>query len=62
MASTPPKNLLVTEDLIDHMKAAFPPKPYSPGMLLEEIAFNQGTQLPIEHLEYLLRKRNARAR
>lgn len=56
------KNLLLNEDLIDHMRAAFPPKPYAPGMLLEEVAFNQGTQAPIEHLEQLLRKRNARGR
>ena len=56
------QNLLLNEDLIDHMKAAFPPKPYVPGMSLDEVAYNQGTQAPIEHLEHLLRKRNARGR
>ncbi len=57
-----PKDILITEDLVDHMKAAFPLKPYQPGMPLDEVAFNQGTQEPIHHLERLLRKRNARGR
>ena len=56
------KSLLITEELVDHMKAAYPPKPYAPGMSLDEVAFNQGSQAPIEHLEHLLRKRNARSR
>jgi len=56
------KQLLITEDLVDHMKAAFPPKPYTPGMSLEEIAYAQGTQEPIHRLEQLLQKRNARGR
>jgi len=57
-----PKNILITEDLVNYMKAAFPPKHYQPGMPLDEVAFNQGTQEPIHHLEQLLRKRNARGR
>jgi len=57
-----PKQLLITEDLVNHMKAAFPPLPYSPGMTLEELAYAQGTQEPIIRLEQMLQQRNARGR
>ena len=56
------REFLINEELLNHMKAAFPPKPYTPGMSLDEVAFNQGSQAPIEHLERLLRKKNARGR
>jgi len=56
------QNLLITEELVDYMKAAFPPEPYEPGMTLAEIAFAEGKQKPIQRLEQLLRKRNARGR
>lgn len=56
------KNLLITEDLINHLKAAFPLVPYAPGSTLESIAFNQGTQEPIIRLERLLKQRNERGR
>jgi len=57
-----PKNLLITEDLIEHLKAAFPLKPYEPGMALEEVAYNQGTQAPIDRLEHLLQMKTARGK
>ena len=56
------KDFLVTEELVQHMKAAFPVKPYEPGMELAVIAHNEGTQKPIRHLELILQKRNARGR
>ena len=56
------QNLLVTEDLVNHMEKAFPEKPYKPGMTLDEVAHNQGTQDPINHLKYLLQKRSKRSR
>ena len=56
------KNLLITEDLIDHLKAAFPVKSYTPGMTLEAVAHNAGTQEPITRLERLLKQRNERGR
>ena len=56
------QQLLITEELVNHMKAAFPPKPYTPGMSLEEVAYAEGTQAPIQRLERLLQKRNARGR
>ena len=55
-------NLLITEELIDHLKAAFPPKAYTPGMTLEEVAHAAGTQEPIIRLERLLHQRNKRGR
>ena len=56
------QNLLVTEDLVTHMEKAFPETVYKPGMTLDEVAYRQGTQDPINHLKYLLRKRNQRGR
>lgn len=53
-------NLLVTEDLVTHMEKVFPERPYKPGMTLDEVAHGQGTQDPINHLKYLLQKRNKR--
>ena len=58
----PKKDILITEDLVEYMRAAFQPKPYTPGMTLEEVAFAAGTQEPIDRLELLLQKRNARGR
>ena len=56
------KNLLVTEDLLTHMEKAFPETPYRPGMPLDEVAYYQGAQAPINHLRMLLQKRNKRSR
>jgi len=56
------KDLLITEELVTHMQAAFPVEPYKPGMSLAEVAFAEGTQKPIRHLELILQKRNARGR
>lgn len=56
------QSILVNEDLIAHMEKAFPDKPYKPGATLAEVAYNQGTQDPIQHLKYLLQKRNKRGR
>ena len=56
------KDLLITEELVNHMRAAFPPVPFKPGMSLAEVAFSEGTQKPIRHLEIILQKRNARGR
>ena len=56
------KNLLITEELVDHMKAAFPPKPYTPGTSLDEVAYAEGTQAPIHRLEQLLSMKTARGR
>ena len=58
----PLKDLLITSELVDHMKAAFQPVTYKPGMTLEEVAFAAGTQAPIQHLEIILQKRIARSR
>jgi hypothetical protein len=56
------KDLLITSELVDHMKAAFPSVTYKPGMSLEEVAFAAGAQAPIQHLEIILQKRIARSR
>ena len=56
------RDLLITQELVDHMKAAFPPTDYKPGMPLDEVAFNAGKQEPIRHLEIILQKRIARSR
>ena len=56
------KDLLITEELVAHMRAAFQPEPYTPGMTLDEVAYNEGTQAPIRHLEIILQKRIARSR
>ena len=56
------KDLLITSELVDHMKAAFPVVTYKPGMPLEEVAFAAGTQAPIQHLEIILQKRIASRR
>lgn len=56
------KDLLITEELVNHMRAAFPEEPYKPGMTLDEVAYAAGQQKPIRHLELILQKRNARGR
>ncbi len=56
------QSINITEDLVTHMRAAFPPMHYKPGMSLEEVAFAQGTQEPIIRLEQLLHQRNKRGR
>ena len=56
------KDLLITQELVDHMKAAFQPVTYKPGMTLDEVAWNAAKQEPIQHLERLLQKRIARSR
>lgn len=50
----------ITQELLTYMEKAFPPKPYRPGMPFDEVAYNEGTQAPINRLKEMLERRNKR--
>lgn len=54
------QNAPITPELLTYMEKAFPPRPYKPGMPLDEVAYYEGTQAPIIRLRELLERRNKR--